>query len=380
MRDAARSWRRCRSASAAARRVEGADQAATRRQDRPGIFSPPRSPDMDCPSCSSTLRLASFTAAAIRSCSISTSSFDTTSGSILIDCTCLAPLTTTVTMPPPAEASTRRSLMRFCSCSCICLACCITSRMFIVFVLLSTGCCLQGSLRSHLFDVADLGREDVEHGLNTRRRARLFFQITFGRGGGGGRRAHISGRCGVRLHLRGRHLNAPAGQTMCDALEPLTVRIELHLCNVLIRRECERDAIVGDVDTLRLCDGQAVQSVLPRPNLREESVFESSRCRRVTCRCERVACRCKRVAGRCKLATCRCNDVSCRCGGVTCRCELAARRCKFATRRCELAACRCGHAARGCAPAATFQEFHERHQLAQVHPPQQQHLDVIAWM
>ena len=88
-------------------------------------------PDIDCPSCSSTLRCASLTAATIRSCSISTSSFDTTSGSIVIDCSCLAPLTTTVTMPPPAVASTRSSAICCCSCSCICLACFIMSRMFI---------------------------------------------------------------------------------------------------------------------------------------------------------------------------------------------------------------------------------------------------------
>ncbi len=47
---------------------------------------------------SSALRCASWNAATIRSCSISTSSFDTASGSILIDCTCLAPLMVTVTV------------------------------------------------------------------------------------------------------------------------------------------------------------------------------------------------------------------------------------------------------------------------------------------
>src|SRR5262249_35106796 len=90
----------------------------------PGSLSPGGNipPTFLCIS-SSALRCASLSAATIRSCSIATSSFDTTSGSILIDCTCFAPLTTTVTMPPPAFPSTRRSVICFCRRSCICCAC-----------------------------------------------------------------------------------------------------------------------------------------------------------------------------------------------------------------------------------------------------------------
>ena len=72
------------------------------------------------------------------------------SGSILIDSTCLAPLTTTVTMPPPAVASTRVSAMRFCICSCICLACCIIVAMFM----------FASSLQ--FFDVPDFRRKHVQ--------------------------------------------------------------------------------------------------------------------------------------------------------------------------------------------------------------------------
>src|SRR5262245_41986900 len=80
---------------------------------------------------SSAFRCASCSAATIKSCSISTSSFDTTSGSIFSDCTCLAPLTTTVTMPPPALPSTRSSAICFCRRSCICCACFIICLIFI---------------------------------------------------------------------------------------------------------------------------------------------------------------------------------------------------------------------------------------------------------
>src|SRR5215831_14428966 len=96
----------------------------------PGILSPPIMPPIVFDISSSALRCASLTAARIRSCNISTSSFETTSGSILIDCSCFAPLTTTVTMPPPAVASTRISAICFCRRSCICCACFIICWMF----------------------------------------------------------------------------------------------------------------------------------------------------------------------------------------------------------------------------------------------------------
>src|SRR5207253_520205 len=70
----------------------------------PGSFMPGGSmPPIFCAISSSALRWASLIAATMRSCSISISSFETTSGSIFSDCTCLAPLITSFTMPPPAS-------------------------------------------------------------------------------------------------------------------------------------------------------------------------------------------------------------------------------------------------------------------------------------
>ena len=55
---------------------------------------------------SRALRNASLVAATIKSCSISASPDLSTSGSIFNATTCMAPLTLTVTMPPPAVPST----------------------------------------------------------------------------------------------------------------------------------------------------------------------------------------------------------------------------------------------------------------------------------
>src|ERR1039458_7795951 len=62
-----------------------------------------------------------------RSCSISTSPALTASGSILMASTCLRPSILTVTVPPPAEASTTVCSIFFCSTSYCCLACDISS-------------------------------------------------------------------------------------------------------------------------------------------------------------------------------------------------------------------------------------------------------------
>src|SRR5208283_4625823 len=93
-------------------------------------MSPPRPPSipptLDCISLS-TLRLASFTAAITRSCSISTSPLLTASGSILMASTCLRPSILTVTVPPPDEASTTVCSIFFCSVSYCCFACAMSS-------------------------------------------------------------------------------------------------------------------------------------------------------------------------------------------------------------------------------------------------------------
>src|SRR5688572_15793217 len=106
--------------------LELVDELLQRRGQRhqsPGIPRPPRSPPIFCFIASSTLRCASLIAATIKSCSMPTSSFDTTSGSSVIFCRCLWPFTVTVTMPPPEVASTESSDICCCRRSCISCAC-----------------------------------------------------------------------------------------------------------------------------------------------------------------------------------------------------------------------------------------------------------------
>src|SRR5215469_10715606 len=72
----------------------------------PGSPKPPSiPPTVDC-IASSTFCPAAFTAAVTRSWSISTSPVFTTSGSMWTASTCFLPFILTVTVPPPAEAST----------------------------------------------------------------------------------------------------------------------------------------------------------------------------------------------------------------------------------------------------------------------------------
>src|SRR6185312_3109561 len=94
-------------------------------------------PILRCDS-SSTFLTASAQASTTRSCSISTS--PATSGSIFTAVTALWPSILTVTMPPPAEPSTRISAISACMRSCICCACfimaCMLPGIFIVLRLL----------------------------------------------------------------------------------------------------------------------------------------------------------------------------------------------------------------------------------------------------
>src|SRR5262249_23213721 len=81
---------------------------------RPGSPSPPRLPRSSPPvappslrsASSCALRSASLTAASTMSARISASSGSTAWGSILTSRTCRSPLILTVTIPPPADAST----------------------------------------------------------------------------------------------------------------------------------------------------------------------------------------------------------------------------------------------------------------------------------
>src|SRR5690606_15275555 len=76
---------------------------------KPGMSSPPVSSRIFVCTKSCALRMASFTAARVRVSIISLSAPSTISGSIVIDTTSIFPVITTVTMPPPAAASTRSS-------------------------------------------------------------------------------------------------------------------------------------------------------------------------------------------------------------------------------------------------------------------------------
>src|ERR1035438_7438895 len=88
---------------------------------------PSRPPIFSCVA-SSTFFDASLKAASIMSCSISTS--PATSASIFTFVTIFLPSIPTVTMPPPAVASTRISAISSCIFFCICSACFIMACMF----------------------------------------------------------------------------------------------------------------------------------------------------------------------------------------------------------------------------------------------------------
>src|ERR1039457_2715084 len=135
----------------------------------------------------STFFTASLQAATIMSCSISTS--PATSGSILTASRFFCPSILTVTMPPPAEASTLIKAISCASFSCICCAwriiCCVLPM-------------LPGSFTLRLLQVsnfADFARgedfaEALHFGMGKRAAGGLVFRD--GRRGGRGR------RCGSR--------------------------------------------------------------------------------------------------------------------------------------------------------------------------------------
>src|SRR6266851_8246837 len=112
---------------------------------------PPNKPLIFCCVCSSTFFTASLHAATTISCSISTS--PATSGSIFTASTFLWPSIFTVTIPPPAEASTRMRATSCCMRSCICCAC------FIMF------CMLPGSFTYLLLQIANRSNLAAEYFL-----------------------------------------------------------------------------------------------------------------------------------------------------------------------------------------------------------------------
>src|SRR4051794_9882365 len=229
----------------------------------PGSFMPGgRIPPTFLVISSSALRCASFNAATIRSWSIPTSSFETTSGSIFKDWTCLAPLTTTVTMPPPAlprraartsaSADAPASAARSSSCP---------------------GC-------SHFLDVADLRGKDFEHRLDAGVGHRLFAKrrllvVGSARRGLTAVLRRLGGRRAA-VELDAAHGNAPAGHLLRDRLEPGAVLLEHVEQRPLVRREGEGDGIAGNLDLLRLRAHGAVEHHLRPADLVEQRVLEIS--------------------------------------------------------------------------------------------------------
>ena len=87
----------------------------------------------------------------IMSCSISTSSGSRASGSMVRLTSSISPLTVTLTMPPPAEASTVWDLRFSCaaaSCSCILRACFIICCMFIPAIMAPLRAAAQRAARA----------------------------------------------------------------------------------------------------------------------------------------------------------------------------------------------------------------------------------------
>src|ERR1700674_957027 len=110
---------------------------------------PPSIPPIFPLICSSTFFTASLDAATIMSCNISRS--PATSGSIFTASIFFWPSICTVTMPPPAVASTLISAISCCSFSCIFCACCIIA------------CMLPGNFTSLLLEVSNLANFPAKH-------------------------------------------------------------------------------------------------------------------------------------------------------------------------------------------------------------------------
>src|SRR5258708_21561313 len=222
-------------------------------------------PPICCAISSSALRCASLMAATIRSCSISTSSSEPHAGSLFSDCTCLAPLTTTVTMPPPALPSTRSSAICFCRRSCICCACFIICWMFI-------------ARPSHLFYVPYLRRKHFEHRLHARVGQRLVSKRAFLVGRFRvGRRSALGGRRGGRIGLHAGDRDPAAGDLLRDRLEPRAILLEHVEQRLLVRREREGHAIARRLDLLRLRADGLVKDHLRLPDLGQQRILQTPR-------------------------------------------------------------------------------------------------------
>src|ERR1017187_4822120 len=171
---------------------------------------PPSMPPIFAWDCSSTFLKASLQAATIMSWSISTS--PATSGSILTDSRFLCPSILTVTMPPPAVASTLIWASSCASFSCICCAWRIIC------------CMLPGSFTLRLLEVTNFADFAAENFLET-----LHFRVGQGAAGGvifaRGRREFEGGGRRTRPGDRYLHAQRPAEDLVHRRFESAVLEI-----------------------------------------------------------------------------------------------------------------------------------------------------------
>src|SRR5438445_10963610 len=211
----------------------------------------------------SIFRLASLTAARTRSSSISTSWDLTTSGAMRTDRSSWLPPMTTVTMPPPADASTLSSAISCWILSCTFCACFINALMSIDLSAPGPAAPAPRSRRSGLIDVDDLAVEGVQERPHDRRLLRRFPQPLAARplgAGGGGR--------GVPLDAGARHGHLDRESTAGDLARhhPKIVEavpaFDLLLEESVLLVEGDPQRIAGDLDPRRLFQEPAQSAAL----------------------------------------------------------------------------------------------------------------------
>src|SRR5215210_5774897 len=215
-----------RRASSVIRRLTG---GANKKRYKPGRPRPPRPPRPPWPprppvaapifeaASSWAARTASLTAACTMSWSSSTSSGSTAPGSILISCSSSSPVIFTVTMPPPAEASTISCFS--CSCAFSISACICCTWRIIAFM---SGC-------------LGISILVLEYLFGAQLRAQALDQLLL-------RQHHRLGRAAVPAQLVDDRERAP-GQAAHGALNQLAVALGLLLLEDGLLRERHGHAV-----------------------------------------------------------------------------------------------------------------------------------------
>src|SRR5215211_3497121 len=235
---------------------------------KPGSPSPPRPPGPARPpaaafileaASSCAARTASFTAACTMSWSSSTSSGSTAPGSILISCSSSSPVILTVTMPPPAEASTVSCFS--CSCAFSISACICCTWRIIAFM---SGC----------FGISILVLENL---FGAQLRAKTLDQLLL-------RQHHRVGRAAVPAQLVDDRERAPREATD-GPLHQLSVALGLLLLEDGLLRERHGHAVALERGGARVGKQRADHRVLlahrvghPRPE-RLQTLEVGHRCR-----------------------------------------------------------------------------------------------------